>query len=149
MRRIHIGFLAAVLSASACAFLVGCGGMVDKDDEPLPSRGKGKGKAAPIQTIVLKPVQGKYEGKITGSVKWAGAKPELEAMTNKLKAGMLNDRDYCLTGKKPGESAPTKPIMDYETFQQSYRIGDNGNLGNVFVWIAPEAGHAFDVPDSQ
>jgi hypothetical protein len=50
---------------------------------------------------------------------------------------MVKDRDYCLAGK------------EYETNQQMYRIGDNGNLGNVFVWIQPEPGHYFEVPEDQ
>jgi hypothetical protein len=152
MRRFPLGLAAGLLSAACAGLLaVGCGGPVEKDDEPLPRSRKGsKGSSAvvaQVETLKAVPVsQDKYTGTITGSIKWAGEKPDLDRLTQDLQKGMIKDTDYCLRGKHGTE---TSPIQDYETFQQTYRIGDNGNLGNVFVWIQPEPGYAFDVPDAQ
>jgi hypothetical protein len=151
MRRFPLGLMAGLLSAACVGlFVVGCGGPADRDDEPLPRKKGGKGGAqVAVQVETLKPLpvaQDKYAGTISGSVKWAGDRPDFDALTQALQKGMIKDTDYCLRGKAGGE---TVPIHDYETFQQTYRIGDNGNLGNVFVWIAAPAGFAFDVPDAQ
>jgi hypothetical protein len=150
MRRVQLGLVAGSLCALVCVFLTGCG-VVDRDDEPLAKKkDKGRGPGASIgPRAALKPVAGKYEGVISGVVKWEGKKPDLEALTAKLRGSMKSDPDYCLTGKKPGDTIAGPPFHDFEALQQSYRIGDNGNLGNVFVWIVPESGFAFDVPDSQ
>src|SRR5262245_5043106 len=51
---------------------------------------------------------------------------------------MIQDKDYCLTGKGP------------ETEQYEYRIGKNKGLGNVFVWIQPESNQLyFNIPKEQ
>ena len=76
-------------------------------------------------------------GTITGKINWVGDKPDLSAMTEALRKGMVQDRNYCLSGK------------DYETTEQTFRIGKNGGLGNVFVWIEPEEGYYFDIPAAQ
>ena len=154
MRRFSLGLMAGTVSAALCGLvLVGCGGPVDRDDDQLPSkRGKGRGKGAGIvaaQSETLKLLaqdKYKYAGTLSGSVKLSGDKPDQEKMTKDLQAGIIKDPDYCLHGRTGGETIPPKP---YETNQQVYRIGANGNLGNVFVWIQPAAGYAFDVPDTQ
>jgi hypothetical protein len=151
MRRLPFGLTAGVLAiALGSLVLTGCGGPTDDFDEPLPRAGRSQISAvANVAIEKLKPLaQGKYkyEGAIEGSVKWVGEEPDFDQMTKALQAGMLNDRDYCLTGKKGDIMVP---IHDYETFQQGYRLGDNKGLGNVFVWIQPEPGWAFDVPDAQ
>ena len=104
MRRIQLGLLAGSMCALLCVAVAGCG-VVDRDDEPLTKK-KGKAGAGPSigPVAALKPVPGKYEGVITGVVKWDGAKPNLEAMTKQLRDSMKSDPDYCLTGKKPGDS---------------------------------------------
>src|SRR5947199_396289 len=33
--------------------------------------------------------------------------------------------------------------------QTEYRVGTNGNVGNVFVWIQPDEGSFFQVPEDQ
>jgi hypothetical protein len=151
MRRFLFGLAASVFTAALCGLaLTGCGGPKDEDDEPLARKGgKGKSSAVSVQVETLKPLpvaQDKYAGTITGMVKWNGAKPDFDKMTADFHAGIIKDKDYCLAGKIGGQ---TVPIHDYETFQQTYRIGENGNLGNVFVWIQPLPGFAFDVPDAQ
>jgi hypothetical protein len=141
MKRIHLGLAAGSIAAlAACLFVAGCGTPSDNiDDEPLPRKRGSSGAtskvSAPVET--LKMVKGDPKGVIKGTVKWEGAEPNLEDMTARLRNGMVNDKGYCLSGK------------DYETTQQTFRIGKNKGLGNVFVWIAPPPGHAFEVPDSQ
>lgn len=143
MRGISFRLLTGAVSALLLgAFLVGCGGPKDDDDEPARrKKGKTAAKATtggPTSKVtMLAQDKYKYQGVIKGSVKWSGDKPNLEEMTKKLQANMTTNRDYCLQGKP------------FETTEQSYRIGDNGGLGNVFVWIQAPAGHAFDVPDDQ
>jgi len=83
---------------------------------------------------------GPYTGVIKGKVVWEGDPPNLEEMSNKLVAQMkanAADGPYCLSGSA------------LEKQEQAYRIGENGNLGNVFVWIAAPQGQVFNVPESQ
>jgi hypothetical protein len=76
---------------------------------------------------------------IKGLVKVKGSPPAatLEALTNELHKAYTtkpDDKMTCLAG------SPS------ETTQQTYRIGDNNQVGNVFVWIGAPRGYAFDVP---
>ena len=140
MRRIYIGLLTATLPLLMVSFLMtGCGKKNNDDDDELPSKptkGGGGGKAAAPKSN-LKPVKATEYGTITGKVAWMGDKPDISKMTADLRKGMVTDRDYCLSGK------------DYETTEQTFRIGKNNNLGNVFIWIIPEDGYYFDVPAKQ
>jgi hypothetical protein len=139
MRRVQLGVLAGSLSAAVALVLVGCG-VTDRPDEPLsrPKKGGAAGKAV-VAAAKLDPVKGDYKGVIKGRVVWQGAEPDLGEATAKLRdtIGKNNDAAYCMQGK------------ELETVQQSYRIGKNKGLGNVFVWIAAPRGMAFDVPDDQ
>ncbi len=150
MRRLSLGLTAGVLMmALGSLVLVGCGGPVDQETDQVVRGGKKKkgGVSASVGGAAAKELPVKkedYKGVISGQVKWEGGKPDFDALTQKLQAGMSNDRDYCLTGKK-GDTQTE--IMPYETFQQSYRIGDNNCLGNVFVWITPPSGFVFAPPD--
>jgi hypothetical protein len=87
----------------------------------------------------LKAVKGPYTGTIQGKVVWKGDKPNFVALDEELMKQVKGNPDakYCELGK------------DYEKNQQTFRLGSNGNLGNVVVWISPEAGSTFDVPDEQ
>jgi len=126
-------WLAGLVPAVALSFVVlGCGPKPEEDEFIRP-RGKGKKGGA---AAALKPVPGEYKGTITGQVKWTGAKPNLEEETQKLLAQIKGKQDeaHCEAGNAA---------------QHSYRFGSNGNLGNVFVWIEPEAGHFFKVPEDQ
>src|SRR5262249_28080227 len=109
-------------------------------EEQLVKRNKNKGGGQfKIEAVKLDPVKGDYKGVIKGKVVWQGAEPDLDDATKKLQEtiGKNNDAKFCLKGSPA------------ETVQQAYRIGKNKGLGNVFVWIAPPKGQAFDVPDDQ
>jgi hypothetical protein len=155
MRRIHFGLLAAALSMMVVSFaLSGCGGSKSDDDDegsaPRKKSKSAKGTSGGPKGSALKPVTAKEYGVIRGEVKWPGdKKPDFSSQTEALQKGMSTDKDYCLTGKKKDGSTGKHPIMDYETFQQTYRVGDNMGVGNVFVWIVPEQGYYFEVPDDQ
>jgi hypothetical protein len=149
MKRFSIPTLFAILPAVMLGLLLtGCGKKTE-DDELPPKTGKTKtdGKGGPA-TASLKPVESKdYSGVIRGMVTWTGTEPNLQALTDTLKSGINKDKDYCLLGKRPDGSQSN--IQPYETSQQSYRIGENKGLGYVFVWIVPEKGHYFAIPDDQ
>jgi hypothetical protein len=151
MRRFPFGLTAVLLLTPLLSLvLVGCGGPIDEPDGPLPRRDRGKAsKFVSTKVEALKPLpvaKDKYTGVIRGQVKWAGEKPDFDKLTKDLQAGIIKDRNYCLQGQDP-ESF--EPIKDYETFQQTFRIGKNGNLGNVFVWIQAPPDYTFVVPDDQ
>jgi hypothetical protein len=151
MRRLPFGLSAGFMILALGGFLfMGCGGAVDDyNSEPLPRGNIGQisanvgGPAEQAKLLPQKPED--YKGVIAGHVVWEGDKPDIDALTKGLQGGMVNNRSYCLTGKEGGISTE---IMPYETFQQSFRIGDNNRLGNVFVWIAAPAGFAFNPPDN-
>jgi len=154
MRRFSLAFMATTLGAVVFASLViGCGGKKDDDDDgPAPPKKKrGGGTAAAAET--LKPVQGKYEGTITGKVTFEGDPASVEELTAALQkeiSAKPDDHSYCMKGRLPSDPADFKSsIQPYETVEQEYRIGKNKGLGNVFVWIEPEAGYHFEVPPDQ
>jgi hypothetical protein len=131
--------VAGSLAATACLLLAGCGGVIDHDEEPLPKR-KVAAQTGPQAVQKFETVKGKYDGVIRGKVAWEGDRPNLEglsdALVDQMKANKT-DGPFCLSGS---------PL---EKQQQGFRIGDNNNLGNVFVWIAAPGGQVFDVPDAQ
>jgi len=140
MRYVRGGALAGSLAALVSLLLTGCGGVTDKDDEPLPQKRRGPGGAISAQTgTTLEPVKGDYKGVIRGKVVWEGAEPDLEGSTTEFRAKMKanNDGPYCMSG------------TELERQQQAYRIGDNKGLGNVFVWIVPPSGQALTVDDEK
>src|SRR5262249_39890261 len=127
-------FLAGLVPALALSVLVlGCGPKPD-DEGDRPSRRSGKGGRTKQEA--LKPIEAKEYGKLTGKVVWTGARPDLEKETQALLSQVKGKQDeaHCEAGN---------------SVQHSYRFGSNGNLGNVFVWIEPEAGHFFKVPQDQ
>jgi hypothetical protein len=139
MRPVQLGVLAGSLAAAVCLFVAGCG-VVDRDEEPISrNKKKGGGSQFKIETVKLDPVKGDYKGVIKGKVVWQGAEPDLADATANLQKTISGNADarYCLSGTA------------LEKVQQSYRIGKNQGLGNVFVWIAPPKGQVFDVPDDQ
>ncbi len=133
MNRFAFCLKAALIAALSTAVLVGCGGLREDDDGgpsrkgPRPS-GDGGAKAAE-----LKPVKAKSYGVIKGEVAWTGGdvKPAPLSFVG-------TDKDYCAKGAD-----------EYETSDASIWVGDNKKLGNVFVWIEPEADHFFEVPEDQ
>jgi hypothetical protein len=88
-------------------------------------------RAIPPGTAVLK-----------GKVTIKGAAPNLAALTKQLHEQIerkADQKDYCLK------------CADFEKTPQAYRLGgpENKQVGNVFVWIAPETGTFFQIDDKQ
>lgn len=131
MRRFSLGLAAAALPVFALTLiLAGC----DKGEKKDTSSG-GKGSGEIIQdkpkeaATLLEPKGGILKGKITMK-----SRPDLVALTSKLQEQIKekkNDADYCMSG------------AESEKTEQEYRIGDNNQLGNVFVWIKPESDSSF------
>jgi hypothetical protein len=120
--------------------LLGCGGgSRDKDDqdEDTKTTSSGKKSGSSSSSSERKPISSKELVPIAGVIKLEAAKPNLADLTAKLQAGMTQDKDYCLKGKEG------------ETSYQEYRIGDNNQVGNVFVWIEPETGYYFEISEAQ
>ncbi|MFO0841346.1 MAG: hypothetical protein U0797_02960 [Gemmataceae bacterium] len=120
----------------------------DDDEDYAPSK-RVKKKGGSASAVALKPVKATEYGVIRGKVAWEGPEPSFAEETAKLRAAMSGsqDKDYCLTGKTPdGKGAGLEPC---EAEQQTFRIGKNKQLGNVFVWIQPEPGHYFEIPKEQ
>jgi hypothetical protein len=152
MRRTLQAWLTSAMTLALVAVLLaGCGSVPrdeDEDEDYAPSK-KVKKKGGGSTAVALKPVKATEYGVIRGKVAWEGAEPSFAEETAKLKAAMSGsqDRDYCLTGKTQDGKGP--PMESCETEQQTFRIGKNKQLGNVFVWIQPEPGHYFEVPKEQ
>lgn len=138
MRRFSFGLAIATLPAFALSLmlLAGCGGK----DTGSSAGGGGSGEVTKTEPSsgpakVLEPKGGVLKGKVT-----LVSKPDVEALTKTLQkqiAEKADQKDFCMSGS-PSE------IAEYK-----YRIGDNGNLGNVFVWIRPVAGTIFKVDEKQ
>jgi hypothetical protein len=127
-----------MLGAIFFTVVLGCGTRVEDDNEPIvPKKSRSGGTDAGKSTLVaLKGTS--YDGVLRGTIRWVGDKPDFDALTKELIDSIKQDRDYCLKGK------------EYETTQQAYRVGKNGNLGNVFVWIEPaQKNQYFEVPEDQ
>ncbi len=137
MRRLQLGLLTAALPALAFTlFLVGC------SNEKKDTGAKGTGgettetkHAAAGEAKVLESKGGVLKGKIT-----LKGSPDVAALTKKLQADIAakaDQKDYCMKGSES------------ETTEQEYRIGDNKQLGNVFVWVIPDMGTFFKVSKDQ
>jgi hypothetical protein len=88
-----------------------------------------------------KPVVAKGRATLKGKITLKGDVPKdlLDDMTKKLRelmAGHMN-KACCLAGGPE------------EVTQQVYRIGDNKQVGNVFVWVQPPKGSYFPIDDEQ
>jgi len=139
MRRFHLRVLALALPAFALSlFLLGCGATKEKDeesdDDTPPVKAAAGSKATGKERV---PIKATEFVPLTGAIKLEGNRPDTTALTNALREGMKQDRDYCLSGG------------DEETTEQEYRIGDNNQVGNVFVWIEPEQGFYFEISEAQ
>jgi hypothetical protein len=79
---------------------------------------------------------------LRGRILLKGDPPDVEKLSKQLREAIGNradQKEYCLQ------------CEDYEKTQQTYRLGgpENKQVGNVFVWIAPEAGSFFPIDDKQ
>jgi len=155
MRRYSCGLLVAALLVSASSLLLtGCSskksGSDDGDgDRPRTKRRvtKGGGNGG-VTAAARTPVKGvaSYDGVIKGKVTWKGDNDLIAKARNAL--DMKTDTAYCREGKIGGEVKV--PPQEVEVDQQTYRVGQNGGLGNVFVWIQPESQNDyFEVPEDQ
>src|SRR5262249_32974609 len=72
-------------------------------------------------------------GVIKGKVVLKGAKPNVDKLTADLQAQIKqkDDRDYCLSASEVEQS------------QHRSRLGTNGNVGNVFVWVMPPDSNSY------
>jgi hypothetical protein len=135
MRRFSLGAALVALPAFALSLiLAGCG---NKDTGS--SGGGGSGEVTQTQkpsgpAKELEPKGGVLKGKITLT-----SKPNVDSLSERLKAEIdkSSQKTFCLKGT-PEEIA-----------EQEYRIGKNGNLGNVFVWILPPDDNAIFKVDKE
>jgi len=138
MRRLQLGLATIALPVFAFSlFVAGC----SKEEKKTESTGSGGGEVKEEkpkgEAKVLEPKGGVLKGKIT-----LKGKPDTEADTKKVTDSIAelkdqSQKDYCLKG---GETEKTG---------QSYRVGGNNQLGNVFVWIVPDEGTFFKVTKEQ
>lgn len=135
MRRFSFG-LALPAFALYLMMLAGCGGGKDTGSPTAGGGGGDVAKQTPSgPATLLEPKGGVLKGKIT-----LLSKPDLERLTKSLQdeiAKKADQKDFCMSG-------PPSEITE-----QQYRIGRNGNLGNVFVWILPASGTLFKVEEKQ
>jgi hypothetical protein len=130
MRRLHLGVLASVVPALLLSLaLVGCGGKEDKGTTDGGKPAADSGKKSGTSGGALKAIE-RGKGTLVGKVELVGAKPDLKALNEALLKQInekKDDKDHCLSPKAPQD----------EKDEQSWRIGDNNGVGNVFVWIGP------------
>jgi hypothetical protein len=136
MRRLQLGLAVLALPALALTlFVTGCGDS-KKSDTGVSSSGGGEQKeTATTDVKVLEPKGGVLKGKIT-----LKGSPDVSALNARLMTQFdekKQDKDECLKGSES------------EKTEQEYRLGSNNQLGNVFVWIKPEAGTFFKVDEKQ
>ncbi len=139
MRHFPIRFLALCVPAVlAAAALVGCGGPKEDDDDIAPTKKKAGGAAVSRTTETLKPVTATKYSTLKGKVVFEGD-PNFQQLTDSLQKTIAGspDRAYCMSGE------------EYEKTQQQFRVGANKGLGHVFVWIQPERGSYFVIPEDQ
>lgn len=137
MRRFSLAVtLLALPTFALTLILAGCGG---KDTGPSGSSSSSsdvtqdtKASSGPAKVMESK------GGVLKGKIKLA-SKPNIEQLSDQLKSEISKSpqKDFCMSGS-PAEIA-----------EQEYRIGKNGNLGNVFVWVLPPSNAVFKVDDSQ
>jgi hypothetical protein len=126
MRRFQLVlWVVALPLCIVCLALSGCKKAADDDggDEGGGGGGGGGKKAAAVKMTEIPMGAGVIKGKVV----LKGSKPNVDELTASLQKRIRekDDRDYCLAGSETEKS------------QQRYRLGTNGNVGNVFVWVMP------------
>jgi hypothetical protein len=136
MRRFSFGVALAALPAFALSLMLsGCGG--SKDTGPVAGGGGGgeATKEAPSGPAKVLEAKG---GVLKGSITLVN-RPDIKKMTedfqNRIAKEKPDQKDNCMKGDAG------------ETGEQTYRLGANGKLGNVFVWIQPVDGTFFKVDE--
>ena len=136
MRRslLAAGLIGAPLLLSLA--LIGCGN--PKDEDPSKSAvengGGPKNNTTAGPSAALKPVEGKAGATLKGRVTLKGNAPDVAALTEQLQGAMKSSqsKEACF------EMAP-----DAEKSEQIWKIGKDNGVGNVVVWIQPDAGDYF------
>jgi hypothetical protein len=138
MRRLQLGLFAAALPLLALSFfLAGCSKEEKKTDNASSS--SNTSTQDPTKTAGPAKVLESKGGVLKGRITLKGS-PDVTALTKSLQEKIeakKDDKDYCLKGSES------------EKTEQEYRLGENKQLGNVFVWIKPETGTFFKVSDKQ
>jgi hypothetical protein len=151
MRSFRFGALAASLAALALSLvLVGCS--KDKDDE---GDARPRPKQPPkVQPTGKPPTDGGGAKAVFVPAVWKGtttikgrvvAKGNVKAVEDQL-SKELRDKMNQAADEKSKRVCLGGPAS--QTEEQVYRVGTNNQVGNVFVWIAPEESNAvFNVPE--
>jgi len=129
---------AAVLPALlVSALTIGCGGDNKSEKTSDSKADKGSPKAGGTGGS-LTAVDSKATGTLKGKVKFVGTRPNVTKENELLLDAMKKKDMHCVeAGAKPEEKE-----------QQTWRIAEDGGLGNVFVWLAPPAGKFFKVDEA-
>lgn len=136
MRRFQLGLAMFALPLFACTlFLAGCGKDDKKDTASSSSSSDNKDVTKPsgeLKALVAS------KGHLKGEISLKGS-PDLEGRTKELLAQIeqKEDKAKCLMGSES------------EKTEQTYRIGSNKKVGNVFVWLVPDKGTYFKIDDKQ
>jgi hypothetical protein len=140
MRKFQLGLLACTVTAVGL-ILSGCGGpakdRLKEVGDDYGKSGETKGDSS-TQGKEKQPIKVTESGVIKGVIKLDGQRPNdlLAKLTKDLQGSMTTNKDYCMMGGP------------HEIAQQMYRIGDNNQVGNVFVWIEPASKNEyFEISD--
>jgi hypothetical protein len=144
MRRIQVGVLGGALCALALSLLAAGCGKPNEDENAAwkkekkerskdGDKGKRPGGGGKLEAVKAKAYDGVLKGKVVGE----GDRSELA----KLDAAHLAS----LTGKQDADHCKKGNEHQYE-----YVVGENGNVGNVFVWIESAQPKTYiQVPEDQ
>src|SRR5205085_1255578 len=102
-----------------------------KADSGTKDGGKAEGTSAAPKGAVTA-IAAKGTGTVKGTVKFQGTPPQAKQLEFPAE-----HKDYCLKGDAT------------ETTDYTWRVGPNGGVENVVVWLKAPAGHYFDVPEAQ
>jgi hypothetical protein len=135
MRRFSFGLVLAALPAFALSLmLTGCGGGKDTGPAAGGSSGEVTKETPSGPAKILEPKGGILKGSITLT-----SRPDVKKMTedlqNRIAKEKPDQKDNCMKGDAG------------EISEQAYRVGANGKLGNVFVWVLPVEGTFFKVDE--
>jgi hypothetical protein len=141
MTRWLIG-LGTCAAAGVAFWALGCAPPVHEDQEAKAwksgdksskkDKPKGSSSGSGMQAVEAKSYDGVLKGKVVG----VGDRSKLKDMDMAFMDSLTGkqDADHCKMGNKT---------------QYEYRVGANGNVGNVIVWIEPEPKFYFKVPEGQ
>jgi hypothetical protein len=85
----------------------------------------------------LRPLPSTAWGTLRGKITLEGMPPAIEERNKAVREAMAKhaDREHCLSAKAPRE----------HTEHQAWRVGKDGGLANVFVWLKPPPGTYFKI----